>query len=138
MDRVALDTTFLIDLQNERRKRGAAQGATAFLEAHRGTQLFLPSVALGEYLEGFEDVASEQARALVTSLRVLDVTPDVARQYARVTRQLRTQGRLIGTNDLWIACTAKAFGLPIVTRSVDQFSRVPELTVVAYATQPAA
>jgi hypothetical protein len=40
MDRVALDTTFLIDLQNERRGRGAVQGATAFLESHLETLLF--------------------------------------------------------------------------------------------------
>ena len=41
MDRAAGDTTFLIDLQNERRGRGPVQGATAFLESHRETLVVL-------------------------------------------------------------------------------------------------
>lgn len=58
MERIALDTTLLIDLQNERRSRGTKRGAVAFLEAHERSELFLPSVALGEYLEGFGDPES--------------------------------------------------------------------------------
>lgn len=37
MDRIALDTTFLIDLQNERRGRGQVRGAREFLESHPET-----------------------------------------------------------------------------------------------------
>lgn len=133
MDRAALDTTFLIDLQNERRSRGRARGAIAFLRAHPSAELFLPSVAMGEYLEGFDDPEGTAAMALVAPLRTLDVTPEVAVLYARVTRTLRSGGRLIGANDLWIACTAKVAGLPIVTRDVDHFRRVPQLEVVGYA-----
>lgn len=55
MDRLALDTTFLIDAQNERRSRGPKRGATAFLEANPDLDVLLPSVALGEYIEGFEN-----------------------------------------------------------------------------------
>ena len=134
MERLALDTTFLIDLQNERRARGQARGAAAFLEAHQATRLLLPSVALGEYLEGFDDPAGDAAQALVKHLDVLPVTIDVAQLYARTARALRSAGRLIGTNDLWIACTAKAAGVPIVTRNVAHFRRVPQLGVVGYST----
>jgi hypothetical protein len=56
--RLALGTSFLIDLQNEHGRRGASTGAIAFLEAHAATELLLPSVALGEYLEGFADPAA--------------------------------------------------------------------------------
>ncbi len=133
MDRLALDTSFLIDLQNEHRGRGAPVGAIAFLRAHASADLLLPSVALGEYLEGFPDPDDDSARALVSPLRILEVGAEVARVYASVARQLREAGQLIGTNDLWIACTAKAALLPIVTRNVDHFRRVPDLDVVAYA-----
>jgi predicted nucleic acid-binding protein len=132
MDRVALDTSFLIDLQNERRGRGAPRGATAFLRAHQETELLLPSVALGEYLEGFADPRGPAAQALVSTLTVLEVTADVAELYASVTRSLRESGRLIGTNDLWIACTARAATLPLLTRDIDHFSRVPALELVGY------
>ena len=132
MERLALDTTFLIDLQNERRGRGQSRGAVAFLRDHPDTELLLPVVALGEYLEGFEDPTSVEARALVAPLRLLNVTTEVARLYATTARALRTAGRLIGSNDLWIGCTARASSLPIITRNVDEFRRVPGLDVVSY------
>jgi tRNA(fMet)-specific endonuclease VapC len=133
VERVALDTSFLIDLQNERRGRGDSRGAVAFLSAHQASWLLLPSVALGEYLEGFPDPSSGAARSLVAGLQILEVTAEVAHHYARVSRQLRARGQLIGTNDLWIACTARAASLPIVTRNVEHFARVPDLEVVGYA-----
>jgi len=132
VERLALDTSFLIDLQNEHRGRGAPAGAVTFLRAHASTELLLPAVALGEYLEGFDDPTGHAAQALVSPLRVLDLTADVARVYASVARELREVGRLIGTNDLWIACTARAAGVPIVTRNVEHFERVPGLEVVGY------
>lgn len=133
MDKLALDTTFLIDLQNERRARGKPRGALDFLRSHKSTELLLPSVALGEYLEGFADPTGGAARAVVSSLEILNVTAEVASHYAEVTRRLRQAGTLIGSNDLWIACTARAANLPIVTRNVEHFRRVFDLVVVGYA-----
>jgi predicted nucleic acid-binding protein len=133
VDRVALDTTFLIDLQNERRARGKKRGAIAFLESHRETELVLPSIALGEYLEGFDDPGSSEARSLVSRMRVLEVTADVAREYAAIARQLRSDGQLIGGNDLWIGCTAKVANVPLLTRNTEHFRRITGLVVVAYA-----
>jgi tRNA(fMet)-specific endonuclease VapC len=133
MARLALDTTFLIDLQNERRGRGKSKGAIAFLRRNPDTELLLPVVALGEYLEGFDDPTSAQAQALVAPLRLLSITAEVARLYATTARALRKARRLIGSNDLWIACTARAADLPIVTRNVVEFRRVPGLEVTEYA-----
>jgi len=135
MERIALDTTFLIDLQNEGRRRGAPRGAVAFLQANTETELLLPVVALAEYLEGFDDPESTAAQSLIAPLRLLPVTADVARLYAKTARGLRKRGRLIGSNDLWIACTAQAAELPIVTRNVDEFRRVAGLRVLDYTTE---
>lgn len=132
MERLALDTTFLIDLQNENRRRGSSRGARAFLEANPKASLFLPATARGEYLEGFDDPESPEARLLIDGLTPLNVTAQVATLYARAVRKLRREGKLIGTNDLWIGCTALASGLPIATRNTDHFSRIPGLTTVAY------
>jgi predicted nucleic acid-binding protein len=133
MERIALDASFLIDLQNERRARGKGHGALAFLHAHGNTEMLLPTVALGEYLEGFDDPAGAEAQALVSSLHRLEVSDEVARIYAETARLLRAAGRLIGTNDLWIACTAKAAKVPIATRNVGHFRRVPGLEVLSYS-----
>jgi predicted nucleic acid-binding protein len=134
MERLALDTTFLIDLQNEARGRGTIRGATALLEAHPDTELCIPAVAVGEYLEGFAKPTSRVARAILDPLVVLPVTDEVALAYARQARRLRRAGRLIGANDLWIACTALVADLPIATRNVEHFERVRGLRAVNYAT----
>ena len=41
---------------------------------------------------------------------------------------------VIGSNDLWIACTAKTAAVPIATSNVEHFERVPGLEIVRYAT----
>lgn len=132
MDRLVLDTTFLIDLQNEKRRRGRSRGARAFLEANPKAELYLPVIARGEYLEGFDDPESPEARSLIDTLNPLDVTQQVASIYAIVVRRLRNEGRLIGTNDLWIGCTALAADLPIATRNTEHFGRIPELHIIDY------
>ena len=132
MERVALDTSFLIDVQNERRARGAPRGALAFLRTHANTAMLLPAVALGEYLAGFDDPDSPAARSLVMALHVLEVTSEAARLYALTSRALRAARRPIGSNDLWIGCTALAAEIPIVTRNADEFRRIPGLHVVTY------
>lgn len=133
MERVAVDTSFLIDLQNEKRRRGRSRGAYAFLKRFPACELFLPATALGEYLEGFENPSSETAQVLVATLKVLSIDASVAETYARVCGQLRKSGNLIGANDLWIGCTALAADLPILTRNAEHFGRIPELVVVDYS-----
>ena len=132
MDRIALDTTFLIDLQNERRGRGRPRGAGTFLRANRSAELLVPAVVRGEYLEGFDHPDSLEAGELIAALPILNVTSEVAITYATVTRRLRADGNLLGTNDLWIGCTARTAHLPLVTRNAEEFRRIPGLTVLDY------
>lgn len=56
------------------------------------------------------------------------IAPDVgvARQYAQIRSRLRSEGLLIPDNDLWIAATALAFDLTIVSRD-QHFVRIPDL-----------
>jgi predicted nucleic acid-binding protein len=63
---------------------------------------------------------------------VLPPTADVTWEYGRAFRYLRDNGRLIGNNDLWIAATAIAYGMPVVTRNVEHFRRVPGVDVETY------
>ncbi len=51
---------------------GRSRSAIACLESSRETELVLPCVALGEYLEGFDDPRLGEARALVWGIHPLE------------------------------------------------------------------
>ena len=69
---------------------------------------------------------------LVSPFEVLPCTPEVSWRYGRLYRYLSDNGLLIDANDLWIAATALAFEMPVVTRNERHFARVPELDVIGY------
>jgi tRNA(fMet)-specific endonuclease VapC len=70
--------------------------------------------------------------AFLAPFYVLSSTPDVSWEYGRAYRYLQENGRLIGSNDLWIAATGLAYRMPVVTRNRDHYRRVPGLQVEAY------
>lgn len=129
--RVAFDTTFLIDLQRERRAGGDGP-AHQFLESDPERELLLSVAALGEFTEGFDDMDHPVLRTVRELHVVLPIDEDTALMYGRITRKLREQGRLIGTNDLWIAATSVRHELPLVTANVAEFRRVEGLEILPY------
>jgi tRNA(fMet)-specific endonuclease VapC len=126
-----LETTFLVDLEREvgRGRRGPAQ---RFLEARPETRLCVTLTTAGEMASGMGPNDRARWDDLLRGFRVLPSGPDVCWRYGRLFRYLKENGRLIGTNDLWIAATALVHGLPLVTRNEAHFRRVPDLRVVAY------
>lgn len=131
MEALIFDTTFLIDFQRER-NAGPEGPAHAFLRENAGAYAFLPAVAYGEFAEGFEDLARSEFLSLVESFEFLPVTREIASIYAGITRTLRRSGRIIGSNDLWIAATAIHEDQPLVTRNLDDFARVPGIQLRSY------
>lgn len=65
-----------------------------------------------------------RARRLATlestaDIELLPIDADVAAQWARLRVHLAESGRRVNVNDLWIAATAAAHGLPVVTQDDD-------------------
>ena len=126
-----LETTFLIDLEREER-RGQAGSAIRFLEEQPDARLYLPFIVAGELAGGLPASGRPRWEAFLAPLYVLNSTPDICWHYGRVYRHLRDNGQLIGSNDIWIAATALAHAMPVVTRNVDHFRRVPGLELAKY------
>jgi predicted nucleic acid-binding protein len=126
-----VETTLLIDLEREHH-RGRPAGAVAYLEAHPDARLYLPFIVAGELAAGASLSERPAWEAFVGPLYVLPSTPDVCWEYGRAYRFLQDTGRLIGGNDLWIAATALAYRMPVLTRNTAHFRRVPGVEVEEY------
>lgn len=127
-----LETTFLIDFERE---RPAREGATlAFLETHRFRKLFITHTIAGELAAGKTLAAKADWEAFLRPFRILEWTPKIDWEYGKAFRYLQAQGLLIGANDLWIAATALANDLPLVSANEAHFSQVPGLRVIPYRT----
>lgn len=130
-DRLILETTFLVDLERERRDAKGGP-ATRFLREHPDSGLCITLTTAGEIAGGLEPDERERWASLVRRFAVLRPDLEVAWTYGGIYRHLRDNGLLIGANDLWIAATALAHGLPLVTRNERHFRRVAGLRVMGY------
>jgi len=122
---VLTDTTFWIDLLEERRDRQRGP-ATRFIAAHRAHELRISIITWGELAEGFPEYDG-----FLRGIRILMLPQQVAWEASRIQRELAETGGRLGENDSWIAATARAWGLRLVTRDA-AFRRVHRLSVAAY------
>jgi tRNA(fMet)-specific endonuclease VapC len=132
-----LETTFLIDLEREH-GRGRPGPALEFLEYLEDARLYVTSTVTGELACGVSMAHRALWEQFLAPFHVLPFTQDVAWEYGRAYRYLRDNGLLIGSNDLWIAASAIAHGMPVVTRNAAHFRRVPGLVVEDYGGQATA
>lgn len=130
---MVLETTFLIDLERELH-RGETGAAQTFLETHAQEPLRITFTIAGELAAGIPP--SERARweAFLRPFEVLQSSAEACWRYGQVYRYLKTNGLLIGANDLWIGATALAHDEAVVTRNEKEFDRIPGLRVLTYRT----
>lgn len=126
-----LDTNFVITAEREAR-RGAPGRTDAFLAQRATETFFITFTVAGELACGQSASARHDWERLCRPYPVLPWTLEIAWHYGELYRALAAGGQLIGTNDLWIAATALAYGHGIVTNNRDEFSRVPGLVVETF------
>ena len=126
-----LETSFLVDLERELagRQPGAAQ---AFLEDNPEARLCITFTIAGEIAAGVSLAERSIWEEFVAPFHILPWTPDISWHYGQLYRYLSDQGLLIGANDLWIAATAIAHSMPLVTGNDRHFGRAPGLDVRGY------
>ena len=122
------DTTFWIDLLEER-ANGEEGPAHQFIARSRRHSLRVSLITWGELAAGVE--SSQALYDLLNRVRVLPLPLHVAWEASRIERELSRTGARLGENDNWIAATARAWGLRLVSRDA-AFRRVPRLRVISY------
>lgn len=104
--------------------------ARTFLEARADVHFCISVISVTEFLEGFAQL--NQGERFLRFYARIDVNSSVAAHAALIRRNLRLAGNLIGDFDVLIATTALSENIPLVTRNVDEFSRVADLELVVY------
>ena len=128
-----LETSFLIDLEREHNRGTPGSRGGSSSRPIADANLYLPFVVAGELAAGAVDGPPRRGGKRSSRRSICCRTrPDVSWEFGRAYRHLRGTGQLIGTNDLWIAATALAYEMPVVTDNVEHFRRVPHLEVEPY------
>ena len=73
----------------------------------------------------------EQIETLVATIEPIALTRNAARRAGEYYLQLRSQGRLIGNQDLMLAATAEELGAAVLTRNRGHFSRIAGLEILS-------
>lgn len=128
LTQVLLDTGVLIEL--------IRRSTTAHSRFNPEAEVFASVVALGELYHGAwnaaqPSVALAEVDNLYSTLNMLDCDLAIARRYGEMRQALWRKGKPIPDNDIWIAATASAHGLPIVTND-KHFREIDALTVVEW------
>ena len=99
-------------------------------------RLAVSVITIGELRAGVlaaTDAATRDLRldtlTAALSLEPIHVDAEVANAWARLRLALRDAGQRMPVNDSWIAATALALGVPVVTQ-VDDFPKLDDLAVI--------
>lgn len=72
----------------------------------------------------------EEMRLFLQGFAIIPLTDIVLERFAEQRARLRRQGLLLPDMDLFIAASALAYDLPLVTRNVRHFARIPSLQMI--------
>ena len=126
--RFLLDTNIVIAL--------FANDATVKSNLVQASEIFLPSIAVGELCYGARKSRRVEANLsrvdeLIASSTILGCDAETAQQYGEVKNKLRLAGRPIPENDLWIAALALQHALILTTRDA-HFQGIEGLQTVTW------
>lgn len=126
-----LDSSFLIDLHDELRRRDGADGpAKRFIKSNKTLPMVISPISASEYAAGIRN--EREARRFLRRFRMVAVGRDIAFLASRIDREQSAKGLRLGENDTWQAAIALRFGLTIVTDDTD-FAKTPQIKRLSYA-----
>ncbi len=131
-----LDTTFLVDLIREvrRRKTGPATNLLKKL-LENGHSLTISLFTIAELYAGIQTHTGRERESLDEILALFEVLPfgtSTARILGVLYGSLRAQGREIGVIDTLIASVAIEYNEVLITQNIKHFSRIPGLVTKSY------
>jgi len=104
------------------------------LQPYLASEVQLVWIVKAEFLRGAVVAQHDPTRVNEFLGRHKTLWPDeeTVNLYAQLYMQLYRGNLQIGPHDLWIATIALQYKLPLITRNVNEFQRVPGLDVLPY------
>lgn len=124
---IIVDTDILIDYLKKRQP-----GARLIREAYLRYRIHITSITVYELLYGVQK--SGKTSLINRLLRYVTVVPldeSAARKAAAIHYNLRSKGMDIGVKDSFIAGICEVHNMPLLTRNIKHFSRIPTLKLLA-------
>jgi tRNA(fMet)-specific endonuclease VapC len=123
--RYLLDTNILVAVLND--------DPAVVRRLRTPVELMISVISFGELLRGAygsqrTESNLERVRDLATKVPVIPCTVATAESYARIKQRLRSKGRPLPENDIWIAASAQQHGLVLATRD-RHFREIDELSI---------
>ena len=133
MIRYMLDTNTIAYARNRR-----PASVLERLLKHDPSEISISSITMAELEYGICNSSRPQQNrtallGFLSGITVLPFDADASLQYGDIRHYLKTNGILIGGNDLLIAAHARSLGLTLVTHNTREFSRVPNLVLEDWA-----
>ena len=132
--KLCLDTNAYSTLLRSGSNRNLASIQRSLQSALEGaSEIFMPVVTYGELLAGFSGGSKEKEnRELLAEFLgnyqagILDVTSETAEWFAILRKRLSARGKMMPTNDLWIASITAQSGSQLLTLD-RHFQELPEI-----------
>jgi tRNA(fMet)-specific endonuclease VapC len=129
---ILLDSSVIIAAERRRLELGA-------VTAGRLDLTYLSVITASELLHGVHraDTPRRQlarsafVEAVLTAFPILELDLAAARVHAELWADLQSAGGSIGAHDLWIAASALAHSLPVMSTNARDFGRIPGLALEA-------
>lgn len=125
--KIAVDTDVIIDYLRKKQP-----GAELLKKAYLKHTIYVTSITVYELLYGVQK--SGKTALINRLLRYVTVAPfdeEAARKTAVIHYELASKGVDIGVKDSFIAAICEVHSLPLLTRNVKHFKRIPGLNLVS-------
>lgn len=127
------DTTFVIDvLQGD---EGAIEMLDRIEEQHIPEKL--SSITVLKIFEGIQrsdypESDKEKVKSILTSKHIVRAGEEIMKVAGNISGRLYREGRPIDREDCIVAATSLHENEPVITRNIDHFERVPEVSIERY------
>ena len=133
MIRYMLDTNIVAYAKNKR-----TPCVLENLLQHEPSEICISAITMAELDYGIFNSSNPQKNRMalmlfLSGINVLPFDKVASMEYGSIRHYLKSNGIIIGGNDMLIAAHARSMGITLVTHNTKEFSRVPELKIEDWA-----